>query len=87
MSQAALGDNVEVILTRAEHSSSIKFNDPDTGGQRIYPGGEPAGFIVKLVDEGITLYHAAQQGEGKGDVAHGKKLSGKDATGSRIGSP
>lgn len=57
-----IGDNVRITLTRAEHSSSIKFNNPKSGIQEIYPGGEPSGFIVELITEGIKLYHAGDTG-------------------------
>ena len=57
-----IGDSVRVTMVRAEHSSSIKLTDPVSGALQVYPGGEPAGYIIELLDEGLTLYHAGDTG-------------------------
>lgn len=57
-----LDGQVRITLTRAEHSSSIVHKNPDTGESEVHPGGEPSGFIIELLPEGITLYHAGDTG-------------------------
>jgi L-ascorbate metabolism protein UlaG (beta-lactamase superfamily) len=39
----------------AEHSSEVVHED------QIYPGGEPAGYIIAIADD-ITIYHAGDTG-------------------------
>lgn len=56
-----LGDGITVTMTRAEHSSEVVYKDPLTGKEGIYPGGEPAGYIVEL-ENGFKLYHAGDTG-------------------------
>ncbi len=41
-------EGVRVTMTRAEHSSSVRAKDPISGKTMVYPGGEPAGYIVQL---------------------------------------
>jgi len=56
-----LGDGITITMVRAEHSSMINFANPDTGKTQLYPGGEPAGYIIELED-GYTVYHAGDTG-------------------------
>jgi len=56
-----LGDGITVTMVRAEHSSMINFANPATGKTELYPGGEPAGYIIELED-GFTIYHAGDTG-------------------------
>ena len=46
-----LEDQVEVCMVPAEHSSTIQF------GNQLIPGGEPAGFIIKLSPT-MSIYYA-----------------------------
>lgn len=46
---------VTVTMVHAEHSSEIVYD------KHVYPGGEPAGFIIKL-ENGYTIYHAGDTG-------------------------
>ena len=55
-----LGDGITVTMVRAEHSSEVNHKD-DSGKETMHPGGEPAGYIVKLED-GTTIYHAGDTG-------------------------
>lgn len=48
---------VKVTMVHAEHSSEVLFTDPKTGQKRLFPGGEPAGFIIEL-ENGYTIYMA-----------------------------
>lgn len=54
-------DGITVTMTRAEHSSSLTWKNPDTGKTEALPGGEPAGYIVELED-GYKIYHAGDTG-------------------------
>jgi L-ascorbate metabolism protein UlaG (beta-lactamase superfamily) len=54
-------DGVIITMTHAEHSSEIVHPNPETGAEQVYPGGEPAGFIIELAD-GPTLYNAGDTG-------------------------
>ncbi len=56
-----LGDGITITMVRAEHSSELMHPDPDTGQPAVHPGGEPAGYIIRLED-GKTLYHAGDTG-------------------------
>ena len=53
-------EEVGVVMTHAEHSSSLRIKDLQ-GKPAVYAGGEPAGYIIKLKD-GPTLYHAGDTG-------------------------
>lgn len=54
-------DGITVTMTRAEHSSSLSWNNPDTGKSEALPGGEPSGYIIELED-GYKIYHAGDTG-------------------------
>lgn len=56
-----LGDGITVTMVHAEHSSEVLHTNPETGEPQLYPGGEPAGYIIELED-GTTLYHAGDTG-------------------------
>lgn len=72
-----LGDGITVTMVRAEHSSEFLNTDAD-GQKRLYPGGEPAGYIVKL-ENGFTVYHAGDTGV-FGDMAMIKTLYDPDVS-------
>ncbi|MEQ9554653.1 MAG: metal-dependent hydrolase [Rhodospirillales bacterium] len=55
-----LGPDITVTMTHAEHSSEIVHKDA-AGKEGIYPGGEPAGYVIKLED-GYTIYHTGDSG-------------------------
>ncbi|HAD87909.1 MAG TPA: metal-dependent hydrolase [Rhodospirillaceae bacterium] len=54
-----LGPDITITMTHAEHSSEIVSKKD--GVEAIYPGGEPAGYIIKLED-GYTIYHSGDTG-------------------------
>jgi L-ascorbate metabolism protein UlaG (beta-lactamase superfamily) len=54
-------DGITVTMVRAEHSSEVVHKDPQSGEKRVYPGGEPAGYIVEL-ENGFKIYHAGDTG-------------------------
>lgn len=54
-------DGITVTMVRAEHSSEVAHKHPTTGMEVMAPGGEPAGYIIKLQD-GYTIYHAGDTG-------------------------
>ena len=56
-----LGDGITVTMVRAEHSSEVVRKDPVSGKEMIFPGGEPAGYIIELED-GTKIYHAGDTG-------------------------
>lgn len=58
---APIGEGIRVTMTRAEHSSSVRAKDPISGKTVVYPGGEPAGYIVRL-ENGYKIYHAGDTG-------------------------
>jgi len=51
---------ITVTMVRAEHSSEVASKGPD-GKKSVYPGGEPAGYIIELED-GYKIYHAGDTG-------------------------
>jgi L-ascorbate metabolism protein UlaG (beta-lactamase superfamily) len=55
-----LGEGITVTMVRAEHSSEVVHEGPD-GKKSVHPGGEPAGYVVKL-ENGFTIYHAGDTG-------------------------
>ncbi len=55
-----IGLDITVTMTHAEHSSEIVHKDA-AGKEGIYPGGEPAGYVIKLED-GYTIYHTGDSG-------------------------
>ncbi len=56
-----LDADITITMVRAEHSSELLHTDPVSGEKRLYPAGEPAGYIVRL-ESGFTLYHAGDTG-------------------------
>ena len=56
-----IGEEVKVTMVPAEHSSTIRHKNPITGVETVYPGGEPAGFIIEIA-EGPTIYNAGDTG-------------------------
>jgi L-ascorbate metabolism protein UlaG (beta-lactamase superfamily) len=56
-----IGDAITITMTHAEHSSEVEYKDPKTGQSSMQPGGEPAGYIIKL-ENGYTIYHAGDTG-------------------------
>lgn len=56
-----IGDGITVTMTHAEHSSGFVHTDPQLGEKRVFPGGEPAGYIIELED-GFRIYHAGDTG-------------------------
>ena len=54
-----IGEDITITMTHAEHSSEIvkKVN----GVEGIYPGGEPAGYVIRL-ENGYTIYHTGDSG-------------------------
>ncbi len=56
-----LGDGITITMVRAEHSSELLHADPATGKKTLYPGGEPAGYIIEL-ENGYKIYHAGDTG-------------------------
>ena len=56
-----LGDGITITMVHAEHSSEVLHTDAGTGEKRMYPGGEPAGYIIEL-ENGFKLYHAGDTG-------------------------
>jgi L-ascorbate metabolism protein UlaG (beta-lactamase superfamily) len=56
-----LGPDIRITMTRAEHSSELRWKNPDTGKIEIHVGGEPAGFIIEL-ENGFKVYHMGDTG-------------------------
>jgi L-ascorbate metabolism protein UlaG (beta-lactamase superfamily) len=56
-----LGPDIRITMTRAEHSSELRWKNPDTGKTEIHVGGEPAGFIIEL-ENGFKVYHMGDTG-------------------------
>lgn len=56
-----LGPNVKITMTRAEHSSEFRWENPKSGRTEIHVGGEPAGFIIEF-ENGFKLYHMGDTG-------------------------
>lgn len=54
-------EGVTVTMVHAEHSSELVHKDPQTDQKRVFPGGEPSGYIVEL-ENGFKLYHAGDTG-------------------------
>ena len=54
-------DGITVTMVRAEHSSEVVHADPDSKEKRVFPGGEPCGYIVEL-ENGFKIYHAGDTG-------------------------
>lgn len=56
-----LGPGIRIIMTRAEHSSEFRWDNPATAKTEIHVGGEPAGFIIEL-ENGFKVYHMGDTG-------------------------
>ncbi len=56
-----LGDGITITMVHAEHSSEVVHKDPQSNEKRVFPGGEPAGYIIEL-ENGFTIYHAGDTG-------------------------
>lgn len=56
-----LGPGITVTMVHAEHSSEVVHVDSETKKKMVLPGGEPAGYIIKL-ENGFTIYHAGDTG-------------------------
>lgn len=56
-----LGEGIRITMTRAEHSSELRWTNPETGHEEIHIGGEPAGFIIEL-ENGFKIYHMGDTG-------------------------
>ena len=54
-------EGITVTMVRAEHSSEVLHVDPQSKEKRVFPGGEPAGYIVEL-ENGFKIYHAGDTG-------------------------
>lgn len=52
-----LGEGITVTMVRAEHSSNVYAPDPGGDGKRLFPGGEPAGYVIEFEGD-ATIYHA-----------------------------
>lgn len=52
---------ITITMVHAEHSSLVLHADPTTGKKKLYPGGEPAGYIIQL-ENGYRIYHAGDTG-------------------------
>ncbi len=53
-------EGITVTMVHAEHSSDVVYTESD-GTKRVYPGGEPCGYIIEL-ENGFTIYHAGDTG-------------------------
>ena len=56
-----IGDDIKITMVHAEHSSQLLHKDSSSGKTSVYPGGEPAGYIIEL-ENGFTIYHAGDTG-------------------------
>lgn len=56
-----LGPGIRITMTRAEHSSEYRHDNPATGKTEVHVGGEPAGFIIEF-ENGFKLYHMGDTG-------------------------
>ncbi len=56
-----LGPGIRITMTRAEHSSEYRRENPATKRTEIHVGGEPAGFIIEL-ENGFRIYHMGDTG-------------------------
>lgn len=56
-----LDADITITMVHAEHSSELLHTDPASGEKRVYPGGEPAGYVIRL-ESGFTIYHAGDTG-------------------------
>lgn len=56
-----LGSGIRITMTRAEHSSEYRHDNPTTGKTEVHVGGEPAGFVIEF-ENGFKLYHMGDTG-------------------------
>lgn len=56
-----LGPGIRITMTRAEHSSEFRWDNPASGKTEVHVGGEPAGFVIEL-ENGFKLYHMGDTG-------------------------
>ena len=56
-----LGPGIRIAMTRAEHSSEFRWENPATAKTEIHVGGEPAGFIIEF-ENGFKIYHMGDTG-------------------------
>jgi len=56
-----LGEGITITMVHAEHSSEVLHVDPATKERTLWPGGEPAGYVIEL-ENGYTIYHAGDTG-------------------------
>ncbi len=56
-----LGPEIRITMTRAEHSSEFRWQNPQTGKTEVHVGGEPAGFVIEF-ENGFKLYHMGDTG-------------------------
>jgi L-ascorbate metabolism protein UlaG (beta-lactamase superfamily) len=56
-----LGPGIRIAMTRAEHSSEFRWENPATRRTEVHVGGEPAGFVIEL-ENGFKIYHMGDTG-------------------------
>lgn len=56
-----LGAGIRITAVRAEHSSELGWQNPETGKEEVHVGGEPVGFIIEL-ENGFKIYHMGDTG-------------------------
>lgn len=56
-----LGPEIRITMTRAEHSSEFRWQNPQSGKTEVHVGGEPAGFIIEF-ENGFKIYHMGDTG-------------------------
>ena len=55
------GENIQITMLHAEHSSEYKWQNPETGKTEVHEGGEPVSYMIRLEDE-FTIYHMGDTG-------------------------
>ena len=43
-----IGQDITITMVHAEHSSEVLYTNPESKEKEVYPGGEPAGYIIEL---------------------------------------
>jgi L-ascorbate metabolism protein UlaG (beta-lactamase superfamily) len=56
-----IDSDITITMVHAEHSSEVLYKNPETNTKEVYPGGEPAGYIIEL-ENGFKIYHAGDTG-------------------------
>jgi L-ascorbate metabolism protein UlaG (beta-lactamase superfamily) len=51
------GTPIKVTMIRADHSSTVRYTDPQTNIVSLVAGGSPAGYILQL-ENGLRILHA-----------------------------